>query len=151
MSKNANLNYYCPILHTITKTCLHNFDPLKPQFYIVYISFLIFAQKQIVGTRKNRLDKVVLRVPTIYVLNRNMKNIEFLSENLVFQNQHGFWSCLSCKTQLIQFQNQHGLWSYLSRLSSGPYFSCFSYFSLLFFVSLLFPTFFWKCPTIPTF
>ena len=36
----------------ITKTCLYNFDPLKPQFYIVelgftgvYIIFLIFAQK----------------------------------------------------------------------------------------------------------
>ena len=36
----------------ITKTCLYNFDPLKPQFYIVklgftgvYIIFLISAQK----------------------------------------------------------------------------------------------------------
>ena len=36
----------------ITKTCLHNFDPLKPHFYIVklefrgvYIIFLISAQK----------------------------------------------------------------------------------------------------------
>ena len=35
----------------ITKTCLYNFDPLKPHFYIVklgftgvYIIFLIFAQ-----------------------------------------------------------------------------------------------------------
>ena len=41
----------------IRKTCLYNFDPLKPHFYIVklgftgvYIIFLIFAQKQIVGT-----------------------------------------------------------------------------------------------------
>ena len=54
----------------ITKTCLYNFDPLKPHFYIVkleltgvYIIFLIFARKQIVGTR------------SIYVLSRNMKNI----------------------------------------------------------------------------
>ena len=36
----------------ITKTCLYNFDPLKPHFYIVklgftgvYIIFLIFAKK----------------------------------------------------------------------------------------------------------
>ena len=36
----------------ITKTCLYNFDPLKPRFYIVklgftgvYIIFLISAQK----------------------------------------------------------------------------------------------------------
>ena len=39
-------------LSTITKTCLYNFDTLKPHFYIVklgftgvYISFLISAQK----------------------------------------------------------------------------------------------------------
>ena len=38
----------------ITKTCLYNFDPLKPHFYIVklgftgvYIIFLISAQKHI--------------------------------------------------------------------------------------------------------
>ena len=37
---------------TITKTCLYNFDTIKPHFYIVklgftgvYIIFLIFAQK----------------------------------------------------------------------------------------------------------
>ena len=42
----------------ITKTCLYNFDPHKPHFYIgklgftgVYIIFLISAQTQIVGTR----------------------------------------------------------------------------------------------------
>ena len=48
----------------IMKTYLHvySFDPLKPHFYIVnlgftgvYIIFLISAQKQIVGTRQNRL------------------------------------------------------------------------------------------------
>ena len=42
----------------MTKTYLYNFDPLKPLFYMVklgftgvYNLFLIFAQKQIVGTR----------------------------------------------------------------------------------------------------
>ena len=52
----------------ITKTCLYNFYPLKPHFYVVklgftgvYIIFLIFAQKtQIVGTRQNRLCEAVL-------------------------------------------------------------------------------------------
>ena len=41
------------VLVNITKTCLYNFDPLKPHFYIVklgftgvYIIFLISAQKQ---------------------------------------------------------------------------------------------------------
>ena len=40
--------------HQITNTCLYNFEPLKPHFYIaklgftgVYIIFLIFAQKHI--------------------------------------------------------------------------------------------------------
>ena len=68
------------LLEHITKTCLYNFDPLKPHFCIVklgftgvYIIFLISAQK-------HRLWVLVRtafeRVPTIYVLSRNMKNIE---------------------------------------------------------------------------
>ena len=43
--------YLFPSIWIITKTCLFNFDPLKPHFYIVklrftgvYIIFLIFAQ-----------------------------------------------------------------------------------------------------------
>ena len=50
-----------------TKKYLYKFDPLKPHFYKVklgvsgvYIIFLISAQKQIVGTRKNRLGGAVL-------------------------------------------------------------------------------------------
>ena len=46
----------------ITKTCLYNFDPLKPHFYIVklgftgvYIIFLISAQKQAVLTSTHNL------------------------------------------------------------------------------------------------
>ena len=67
----------------ITKTCLYNFDPLKPHFYIVkpgftrvYIIFLISAQKHrlwvLVRTASPRR---FYRVPTIYVLSGNMKNI----------------------------------------------------------------------------
>ena len=44
----------CEELNNITKTCLYNFDPLKPHFYIVklgftgaYIIFLLSAQKHI--------------------------------------------------------------------------------------------------------
>ena len=62
--RKQSFGFFC-----ITKTCLYNFDPLKPHFYIaklgftvVYIIFLMFAQKH------------RLWVPTIYVL-RNMKNI----------------------------------------------------------------------------
>ena len=42
----------------ITNICLYNFDPLKHHFYVVKLGFarvdiifLIFARKQIVGTR----------------------------------------------------------------------------------------------------
>ena len=65
------------------ETRLYNFDPLKPHFYIiklgftgVYIIFLISAQKHrlwlLVRTASPRR---FLRVPTIYVLSRNKKNI----------------------------------------------------------------------------
>ena len=57
----------------IAKTCLYNFDLLKPHFYIVklgftviYIFFLIFAQ---IGCGYS------LEPPRRYVLSRNMKNI----------------------------------------------------------------------------
>ena len=50
----------------ITKTCLYNFDPLKPHFYIVklgftgvYIIFLISAQNIDLSTRSNRLVEAV--------------------------------------------------------------------------------------------
>ena len=64
---------------SITKTCLYNIDPFKPQFYIVklgftgvYISFPISAQNIDCGYS--------LEPPR-----RNMKNIRvFLSENFQF-------------------------------------------------------------------
>ena len=96
------------IFNVITKTCLYNFDPHKPHFYIrklgftgVYIIFLISAQTHrlwvLVRTASSRRFK---RVPTIYILSRNMKNIRiFLSENFhflvvkfsVFLNRHVFF------------------------------------------------------------
>ena len=77
----------------ITKTCLYNFDPLKPHFYKVqpgltwvYIIFLISAQKHrlwvLVRTASPRRFE---RVPTIYVFNRNVKNIKiFYLEIFIF-------------------------------------------------------------------
>ena len=66
----------------ITKTCLCNFEPLKPHFYIVklwftgvYIIFLISAQK-------DRLWVLVNEYPQSIFLSRNVKNIRvFLPEN----------------------------------------------------------------------
>ena len=62
----------------ITKTYLYNFYPLKPHFYIVklgftgvYIIFLISAQNIDCGYSL----EPPRRVPTIYVLSRNMENI----------------------------------------------------------------------------
>ena len=74
----------------ITKTCLYNFDPLKPHFYIVklgfsgvYIIFLISAQKHrlwvLVRTASTRRFE---RVPTICVLRRNMKNIRVFYQKI---------------------------------------------------------------------
>ena len=65
----------------ITKTCLYNSDPLKPHFYIVklgfpgvYIIFLYLLKNIDCGYSL----EPPRRVPTIYVLSRNMKNIRFL-------------------------------------------------------------------------
>ena len=77
----------------ITKTYLYNFDPLKPHFYIVklgftgvYIIFLISSQKYklwiLVRTASAKRFK---RVPTIYILSRNMINFRiFLWKLSVF-------------------------------------------------------------------
>ena len=50
--KKSKFSSYFIVYMSITKTCLYNFDPLKPHFYIVklgftgvYIIFLISAQK----------------------------------------------------------------------------------------------------------
>ena len=89
---NHDLNL--PPARCITKTCLYNFDLLKPHFYVVklgftgvYIICLISAQKHnfwvLVRSASMRQFQ---GVPTIYVLSRNMKNIIFffLSENFQF-------------------------------------------------------------------
>ena len=78
---------------SITKTCLYNFDPLKPHFYIVklgftgvYTSFLIAAQKIDCGYSLEPPHRGGSNVYiTIYILSRNKKNIRFfLSENSHF-------------------------------------------------------------------
>ena len=72
--------WFCK-LHVITKTCLYNFDPLKPHFYIVklglvgvYIILFTSAQKHRLWVLvRNASLRRFSRVPTIYVLSRNMK------------------------------------------------------------------------------
>ena len=54
----------------ITKTNLYNFDPLKPHFYIVKLGFTGVCIIFLISAQKHRL-----RVLTIYVLSRNMKNV----------------------------------------------------------------------------
>ena len=74
---------------SIMKTCLYNFDPLKPHFYIVKLGFtgvyIIFLS----SAQKHRLWLLVrTALSNEYpqsVLSRNMKNIRFfLSENFHF-------------------------------------------------------------------
>ena len=57
VSRSCSSTICCSCRSFITKTCLHNFDPLKPHFHIVklgftgiYIIFLICSKKWIVGT-----------------------------------------------------------------------------------------------------
>ena len=73
------------ILNNITKTYLYNSDPLKPNFYIVKLGFTGVYIILLISTQKHRLWVLVRtasprrfkRVPTIYVLSRNKKNIRF--------------------------------------------------------------------------
>ena len=89
-------NVFCS--HTITKTCLYNFDPLKPHFYIVklgftevYIIFLISAQKidceysleppHRGGSNEN---EAVLTSTHNLCFEQKYEKSEFLSENFQF-------------------------------------------------------------------
>ena len=47
--------------------------------------YFLILLKQIVGTSENRLGEAFQRVPTIYVLIRNMKKYQNLSENFPFR------------------------------------------------------------------
>ena len=67
----------------IRKTRLYNFDPLKPHFYIVKLGFTggihyfsYFCSKHILWVLvRTASARQLKRVPTIYVLSRNMKSI----------------------------------------------------------------------------
>ena len=73
----------------ITKTYLYSFDPSNPHFYIVklgftgYTFFFLFLLKSI-DCGFSLEPPRFWRVPTIYILSRNMKNIRILSENFQF-------------------------------------------------------------------
>ena len=96
-------------LQIITKTHLCNSTPLKPHFYIgklgftgVYIIFLISVQNIGCGYSLELPRQGGSNEYTIYVSNRNMKNIRIFSENFdflvlkfpVYLNRHVFvmWS-----------------------------------------------------------
>ena len=68
----------------VTKTRLYNFDPLKPQFYIVklgftgvYFIFFLFCYKTLCVLVITASPRRFLRVLTNYVLSKNMKNCLF--------------------------------------------------------------------------
>ena len=99
-------------LCSILKTCLYYADPLKPHFYIVKLGFTGVCIIFLISAQKHRLWVLVrtasarrfYRVPTIYVLSRNMKNIRmFYLKNChffgvkfsVYLNRHVFVMQLS--------------------------------------------------------
>ena len=70
---------------SITKTYLYNFDPLKPHFYIVKLGFTGVNIIFLISAQNIDCGYSLERVPTIFVLCRNMKKIwVFLSENFQF-------------------------------------------------------------------
>ena len=43
------------LVHDITKTCLYNFDPLKPHYYIVKLGFAGVYNIFLISAQKHRL------------------------------------------------------------------------------------------------
>ena len=75
----------------ITKTCLCNFDPLKPHFYIVklgfpgvYIIFLISAQKHRLWVLVRTAEAVLTSTHNLCFKQKYEKYQGFLSENFQF-------------------------------------------------------------------
>ena len=81
----------CCFVTFITKTCLYDFDPLKPHFYIVKLGFTGVYIIFLISAHKDRLW-VLVRTASIYVLNRKLKNIRVcLSEKFQsVQEVHAF-------------------------------------------------------------
>ena len=86
---------FCPSLSitAITKTCLYNFDSLKPHFYIVklgftgvYIIFLIFAQNIDCGysLEPPQIEAVLTSTHNLCFQQKYDKYRIFLSENFHF-------------------------------------------------------------------
>ena len=102
MDVSSKIQFISRFFHNITKTCLYNFDPLKPHFYIVklgftgvYIIFLIFAQKHrlwVLG------EAVLTSTHNLCFEQKYEKYHSFLSENFhflvvkfsVYLNRHVF-------------------------------------------------------------
>ena len=74
--------------NSITKTCLYNFDPLKPHFYIVKLGFTGLYNIFLISAQKHRL-RVLIRTASESTHNlcfwaEIWKISEFLSENFQF-------------------------------------------------------------------
>ena len=75
----------CAAWQIITKTCLYNFDPLKPHFYIVKLGFTGVCIIFLISAQNHRLWVLVRTASPIYVLSRNMKKYQiFLSKKFMF-------------------------------------------------------------------
>ena len=91
----SNLILILEYLNTITKTCLYNFDPLKPHFYIVklgftgvYIIFVFLLKKIDCGYSLEPPRRVGSNeYPQSMFSSRNMKKILEIFYLRIF----GFW------------------------------------------------------------
>ena len=79
-----DLALHCPI----TKTCLYNFDPLKPHFYIVKLGFTGVCIIFLISAQKHRLwvlgEAVLTSTHNLCFEQKFEKYQIFLSENFKF-------------------------------------------------------------------
>ena len=73
-TNNSTYFFFYIASSIITKTCLYNFDPLKPHFYIVKLGFTGIYIIFLISVQKHRL----------WVLIRTASARRFLSENFRF-------------------------------------------------------------------
>ena len=73
------------VLTDITKTCLYNFGPLKPHFYIVKLGFTGVYIILLISVQKHRLCEAVLTSTLNLCFEQKYeKYSNFLSENFQF-------------------------------------------------------------------
>ena len=96
-AKARRIQYICTgwfeSAHFITKTCLYNFDPLKPHFYIVKLGFIGVYIIFLISAQKHRLwvfEAVLTSTHNLCYEQKYEKYFDFLSEIFQFFGDYLF-------------------------------------------------------------